>query len=304
MRTFPSFAPLLLSCFALAVLSCSGCKNLVESTQALHDYLPWDSDLAESRKRDAQATRVVAIWTHDVLSTPGKGATQGFGGRLYFYNHEQDSLEVDGQVVIYAFDDTGKAAQNQSNRQPTRKFVFRADQLQSHLSDSELGPSYSFWIPWQPLGGEEKQISLVPIFIPSEGRMINGLFSKVTLPGTRQEQPQLDPRDELVQQLQQRGMRVDTFSSDSQQPQRTLNTQTINVSPNLSRHMASAQGQSQPAIYDKPASPQTQTVTQANLSGTLPTYDEYNGRRRPTGIQTTVNPSGLKSIKLGPPLRP
>ncbi|MBA61044.1 MAG: hypothetical protein CMJ76_01645 [Planctomycetaceae bacterium] len=266
--------------------------------------MPWNTEQAARRQHEESAARIVAIWTHDVLSTPNHGAVQGFGGRMYFYNRKQQAVEVEGQLVVYAFDDTDQPVANHSQRQPNRKYVFRAEQLQTHISESELGPSYSFWLPWQKFGGDERKISLVPVFIPNKGNVINGLFSKVTLPGNNRNQNDTHSKDQLVHHNQPDAMRVDTFDNRNTYKNLTQtgrrNTQTINLSPNLTRHMTNAPQQVVSNINHQIGSterPQTPTVA-------LPNYDDYNARRRPTGIQTSVNRSGLKTIKIGPPQRP
>ncbi len=193
------FQRVVLIAAAYFTFSFTGCQSLSESAKTLDDSMPWNSQQAAQRRHEESAARIVAIWSHDVLSTPQQGAIQGFGGRMYFYNRRQEAVEVDGQLIVYAFDDTGMAVTDHTKRAPNRKYVFRAEQLQSHRSESELGPSYSFWIPWQKLGGEERKISLVPVFIPNEGEIINGLFSKVVLPGNNPNRNEQGDQDRLVQ---------------------------------------------------------------------------------------------------------
>ena len=291
-----------LVCIALTTLALtSGCQSLSSSTQALDDAMPWNTEQAAKRKHEENASRIVAIWTHDVLSTPTGGAVQGFGGRMYFYNRKQEAVEVEGQLVVYAFDDTNNPTADHSNRQPNRKYVFRSDQLSSHLTESELGPSYSFWIPWQQLGEPGKKVSLVPVFIPDDGQIINGLFSKVTLPGNSPHHQTPDNADRLASSQPQGSMRIDTLErSSAADSNYRRNTQTINVSPSLARHMAAAPQQ----VVRTSNATSPVPITARSSSDALPNYDNYNARRRPTGITTTVNPSGLKTIKLGPPQRP
>ena len=303
MNSPSSFLTFKLVILGSITLGLAGCKTLSESAKTLDDSMPWNAEQAAKRQHEDSAARIVAIWTHDILSTPDNGAVQGFGGRMYFYNRRQEAVEVEGQLIVYAFDDTGLSVADHTQRAPNRKYVFREDKLESHLSESELGPSYSFWIPWQKLGGHERKISLVPVFIPKHGEVINGLFSKVVLPGNRTTPNESNPYDQLVDIERKRSMRVDTFGhtdlSDHASQTTRQNTQTISVSPNLARHMASEpQRLIAPSNFsnDTPSSPVYDPAT-------LPNYDQYNARRRPTGIQTRVNPSGLKTIKLGPPQR-
>ena len=183
---------------------------------------------------------------------------------------------------------------------PTRKYIFRAEQLQSHLSESELGPSYSFWIPWQKIGGQERKISLVPVFIPEQGEVINGLFSKAVLPGKTSTPDGTTEQDQLVNAPSEKAMRVDTYTHrDTNTAHGVRNTQTIDLSPNLTRHMTTAPPQRvAPTSYSNNVS-EMATSYPTKQSANAP----YVSSRRPTGIQINTNPSGLKSIKLGPPRR-
>src|SRR6187402_2845531 len=69
---------------------------------------PWSSgkNLKEA-KAEGPAT-LAAIWTPDILTQPGKPPTRGFGGRLYFYNKENQAIPVEGQLMVYGYDDTGE----------------------------------------------------------------------------------------------------------------------------------------------------------------------------------------------------
>ena len=64
-----------------------------------------------------------------------------------------------------------------------RKFVFERDKFQTHFSESELGPSYSVWVPWDKAGGDLKTISLIPIFKSGNGTIVKGGQSVNVLPG-------------------------------------------------------------------------------------------------------------------------
>ena len=284
----------------LSLLTFCGCQSLSESARYIDDSMPWNSKQAEQRRHEQAAARIVAIWSHDVLSTPKQGAIQGFGGRMYFYNRRQEAVKVEGQLIVYAFDDTGKTVTDHSKMAPTRKYIFRADQLQSHLSESELGPSYSFWIPWQKIGGQERKISLVPVFIPEQGEVINGLFSKAVLPGKTTTPDGTTEQDQLVNAASGKAMRVDTYTHrNANTAPAVRNTQTIDLSPNLTRHMATAPPQRvAPTSYSNNAS-EMATSYPTTQSANAP----YVSSRRPTGIHINTNPSGLKSIKLGPPKR-
>ncbi len=130
-------------------------------------------------KSAPQPSRIVAVWAPDVLNTQGQASTQGFGGRLYFYDQQNKTIPVDGQLIIHAYDDSDESDRTTADK----KFVFTAEQLKRHHGVSELGSSYSIWIPWQPVGGMQRQISLVPTFTSTAGSRLVGHQTQNLLPG-------------------------------------------------------------------------------------------------------------------------
>ncbi|MFW6172032.1 MAG: hypothetical protein ACODAD_16210, partial [Planctomycetota bacterium] len=165
---------ILFTAAAWALLA-TGCAKLnVQNTS-----LPWP---VNSEKKYGTPQRIIAVWADTVYQHPGKSPARGFGGRIYFYDENRKGIPVDGKLVIYAYDDTSHEI---SHDKPTRKYAFTAEQLTRYYSDSDLGASYNIWIPWDELGGREKQISLFPVFIDESGRMVRGNFSKNRLPGRR-----------------------------------------------------------------------------------------------------------------------
>jgi hypothetical protein len=135
--------------------------------------------------------RVVALWTPAMYNSPGMPPQRGFGGRLFFYNQKDQPVPVEGQLVVYGYNDS---APKQDARVPDRKFVFTAEQLSKHFSPGELGASYSIWIPWDPVGGPQLEISLLPVFTTLGGQVVMGEQSRNLLPGTTTPPP--NPRQE------------------------------------------------------------------------------------------------------------
>ena len=101
---------------------------------------------------------------------------------MYFYNANDEVIPVNGQLVVYAFDDSDP---NASRDQPSRKYAFTSDQLTRYYSESDLGASYNIWIPWDAVGGDEKQVALFPVFIDDSGKTVRGTFANNRLPGKR-----------------------------------------------------------------------------------------------------------------------
>ena len=281
------------------ILTTIGCTTFTDKLQSANDALPWNAKSARVRKLDSTAVRIAAVWTHDIVNVPGNKPVQGFGGRIYFYNHEQKAIQVNGELVVFTFDDTDASQRGAPNRNPDRKFVFRADQLQSHLTDSELGPSYSFWIPWQEFGGEQQLISLVPVFMPTKGRNVTGHFSKTSLPGKHKSVPVTQPQDQFATPTRaNQGLRSDTISRGYYQKNlsSSVQTTTFAVPHNLTRHLASSAAapghfRSPPPTVAQPDSKPPTTVRQLseNQSHTSQPY------------RSLTSSSGLKAIKVLPP---
>jgi hypothetical protein len=125
--------------------------------------------------------KVIALWTDTVLTRSDTPPVRGFGGRLMFYEGKQDKpVKVEGVLVVYAFDENGR---DSGNARPDRKYVITPQQLPAHYSKSKLGHSYSVWIPWDEVGGGQKEISLIVRFEPKTGTPIVGDQHRLLLPG-------------------------------------------------------------------------------------------------------------------------
>jgi hypothetical protein len=182
----------LLLCLPLlfALLASTGCrgpwsKDWKVSDMWSMDAAPWSDD----EDQPQTPRRMVGTWTDTVLHQTGKTPQRGFGGRLIFYGEEADKpVLVDGQLVIYAFDETNRVP---TDNKPTRRYVFPADQVARRMSKTKLGPSYSFWLPWDEVGGLQTDISLIARFEPKDGALVVGEQTRHILPGKARENLQL-----------------------------------------------------------------------------------------------------------------
>ncbi|OHB78624.1 MAG: hypothetical protein A2W31_00610, partial [Planctomycetes bacterium RBG_16_64_10] len=149
-----------------------GCTRLDLTTN-----LPW-------RGRDAQPqipARMTTIWTDTVLTQPPNPAIRGLGGRLMFYKKDKEQpVRVDGTLTVYAYDDTEQVA---DSRVPARKYVFPNQHLANHYSESALGPSYSFWLPWDEVGNPQRKLSLIARFEAKSGEVVVSEMAHQLLPG-------------------------------------------------------------------------------------------------------------------------
>ena len=172
------------------IVSAVGCETLT-SDSAASKKKKKDASWFSFKKKEYQVPQsMTATWTHDILTLPGKPATRGFGGRFYFYNEKTQAIPVDGDLVVYGFDDTNKQQSNGDLSQPDKKFRFTAEQLTTHFTEGELGASYSVWIPWDEAYGAPKKIMLIPTFQTKDGRTVRGAAANLSLPGISKSPPE------------------------------------------------------------------------------------------------------------------
>ena len=167
---------------SLAVILLAGCQTIgLKTPLSLSDKLPPLTEKSRARTaRDAIPVRIVAIWSDAVYSQAGHPPVRGFGGRLYFYNERHEAVPVDGQLIVYGFDDSTPETPNKT---PSRKFVFTDEQLATRHSVTDLGDSYSIWLPWDEVTGFQTMISLLPVFASNQGATVVGPQTVNVLPG-------------------------------------------------------------------------------------------------------------------------
>ena len=170
----------------VSLVASTGCTSAVKNTMRLSEKSSqWNPLEKLTLKRDREATSdenrpvtMAAIWKDTTMSTAGNGIKRGFGGRIYFYDQENNPVAAEGELVVYGFDNS-----SEDPSKPQRKFVFEPEKLSEHYSESALGGSYSFWLPWDEAGGFEKTITLIPIFKTADNRVIQSGQSINVLPG-------------------------------------------------------------------------------------------------------------------------
>lgn len=187
------------------LLACAGCSPFkakypkVAKALDVRRAMWW-----KEQKPDPQIpVRLVTSWTDTVLHRPGQKSQRGFGGRLSFFGREsQDPVRVEGQLVVYAYDESKG---DPENVHPTRRYIFPKDQVERMESKSSLGPSYSVWLPWdEEVSGERKNISLIARFEPEGGSLLVGEQTRHLLPGTalENEVPSITPDTNNIQLTQ------------------------------------------------------------------------------------------------------
>ena len=160
----------------------------------------WSSLDWPGKSRFKVPTLVLPIWTDTMLHQPNQPGIRGFGARVYFYEREGgDPIEVDGSVTVYVFDGDDYDV---DATKPLRKFVITADQLGGHHSISELGHSYSVWVPWDKAGGPSRAFSLITRFDGRNGGTVVSEAANKLLPGvTAGKDKETDSNKSLVKQV-------------------------------------------------------------------------------------------------------
>jgi len=169
----------ILATTALALLAASGC-----AMPKMPTWDDWNVTKYEHRLKETKyqaPTRMVVLWSPAIQNGPNVAKAQrGFGGRIYFYNAADQAVPVEGQLIVYGYNDT---LENQRHVKPDKKFAFTPQQFTAHYSPTELGASYSVWVGWDDVGGAQSEVSLVPIFTSTSGHIVVGQTSRNVLPG-------------------------------------------------------------------------------------------------------------------------
>ena len=192
--------------------------------------------------------KMVGLWTDSIFYKSGESPTRGFGGRLYFYDRQNNPVEVQGELVVYAYNE---AENHPAGKEPSRKYVFTPQQFSGHYRPSKLGPSYSVWIPWDVVGGEQTKISMIPMFTAASGEVVIGEQTKHVLPGPQTVARRGDSplgnrlgeeRSSAIQQVSyNRTLTGDRAAeSMSQGPKNGARTTTINIPPSLRDRLATS----------------------------------------------------------------
>lgn len=236
---------LIASC--LVISTCLvGCSSMTQKKSGKKEG-PFSS-LQFWKKPYQQPQKVAVLWSHDVLTVPGKPPTRGFGGRMYFYNEKSQAIPVEGDLIVYGYDESKRVA-NQDNPQPDKTFKFTAEQFTEHYSESDLGASYSVWIPWDGAEGLQKEITLIPTFRSSKGEIVQGSATKVLLPGRKVSGGESAPAVQSVSFEERKIPTVTGTLPTGLQSESGFGTTTISLPPAVQQSLggqASKNGAAQP----------------------------------------------------------
>ena len=294
------YASVLRPCLALAgaLVLLAGCASL-----DLNKGIPWSKD----QPGKTPAARMALLWSDAVMTPPGGPPTRGFGGRLMFYGPKDDKpIQVRGTLVVYAFDEQGR---DPTDAKPDRKYVFTDEQFAKHYSKSELGHSYSVWIPWDEVGGPRKEISLIARFLPSDGSVVIGDQSRHVLPGRAPTEAEL-ARHRPPPQAGDAGAQtvrpgayeeqLDGVGQPARRTQRSpgILTTTIDLPPRYGHHWPVAEAS--PRVNLPPEAGQTTEGSRSSLGAASPTATPASTRFAPRRPRALGEPIARLSRDRGP----
>lgn len=297
-----TYRPLRAACASLLLVglaAAAGCSRFDFDAK-----IPW---FGGKDDKPSVPTKVVVVWKDAVLRRSDQSPMRGFGGRLMFYNAKsQNPIRVDGQLVVYAFDEQGRSP---AEAKPDRKYVFTREQFDKHYSKSEIGHSYSVWLPWDEAGGPQKQVSLIARFTPNEGQMVASEQTSAVLPGNTM-LTQLGPRKTAPQtdgQLSEQGsvrpaaydaaVYPPTQPQADAQPPRRMDTHTIPLPPRFGRTQPIAVVQREPAArrISEPRQPAT------DQSATVAANPQREPAKRPQMVASQpAQPLPQRSTRFAP----
>jgi hypothetical protein len=263
-----AWAPPLLGLIALGMAT--GCAGKASTSK--WSYANWDVKKAVGMKPEKPEPelpeRMVATWTDTTLSTAGQSAKRGFGGKLMFFKRDsEDPVRVEGNLVVYAFDETDRP---DHETHPTRRYIFPMEEFIRHESDSTLGPAYSFWLPWDEVGGQQRHISLIAKFEPKDGAVVIGEQTRHLLPGLT-----LDPNADkpqvakIVQTENGEQVRLVAYSGQAAAAVPADPGEHSVVAPTKQREMSTATIPLPKRLGEAVAQEQTSTFGKANASTPL-----------------------------------
>lgn len=194
-----------------------------------------DSIIPAKEEPVAAPQSLAVVWSNAVLETQGQPATRGFGGLVTFHGADQKRpIRVEGQLTVYAYEETSRRS---GGAAPDRKYVFTPEQFAKHYGNGSLGPSYSIWIPWDKIGGERRDISLVTRFDAVDGGVVMSKPTRVVLPG--KSAPPVGGGEDMAAGVPQAAAKPETMKpaevelkdgeNSSCQPKRQMITTTLDL---------------------------------------------------------------------------
>ncbi len=217
-------APCRLVVAALLAAAQAGCSTL---------ELPPEVPLLGIEARPQPPSRMTDLWSYVVLRQPGETSVRGFGGRIMFYGRTSHRpVRVEGTLTVFAFD---ADEDDPDNVIPEKKYIFTPEQFARYYSRSDLGHSYSVWLPWDEVGGPPRNLSLIARFESATGETVFGQPSSQKLPGFGSKSKQ--PPEPQASDRTEAGGDEDQPSPAAETEPAAARTDSIVLPPQFSRQL-------------------------------------------------------------------
>lgn len=255
------------SVFFVALLAFSGCTTTSLLSKFTHKQ--------KFPKATAQnpAVRCLCLWEPSEGTGVDNKPSRGVSGQIFFFTRGgASSVEVDGDVRIYLFDDEGSA---DAQAQPLHEFDFLAGSWQAHVTSTQFGPAYQLFVPYSRKGGHQAELALRVRHTPLNGSPLYSDLARVTLPGYERAKAK-----EGSDAYEPKGPQADAAANDNFTRSDHITPETIGET--LLQVMAErrkAGNSTQFAVAESSAKPHTQ---QPARRGSTPSVNE-------TGGEFTVN---------------
>ncbi len=290
----------------------SGCQSWTSKPGASTPSAKKSSWFKFGKKEYQTPQSMAVIWKEDTIFVPGKAPTRGFGGRVYFYNEKSQAIPVEGELTVYGYDESQPNHLKTNPDQADKKFKFTSEQFTQHFSESQLGASYSIWIPWDEIGGATKKIALLPTFVTVDGKLVRGESSTQVLPG---QGPSVQPgMDGSAVQAVSYNEITGTTTNTSSDPNTSMRTTTIGLPSQMAQRLtqpvkpnaSSMPGQFQQPGTDAKAAQIYEMLQQMNQKNAAPSAVQpaYGTAVKPDSATTTNSSVMPASTFLSAPAWP
>ena len=163
------------SVLLIALLACTGCTTTSLLSKFTHKH-KFAKATAEN-----PAVRCLCLWEAAEGTGVDNKPSRGVSGQIFFFTRGNvSSVEVDGDVRIYLFDDHG-APEDQS--QPLHQFDFKGGTWKAHLTSTQFGPAYQLFVPYSRKGYHQAELALRVQHTPPNGSPLYSDLSRVSLLG-------------------------------------------------------------------------------------------------------------------------
>ena len=159
----------------LALLTVSGC-----TTTSLFSKFTHKQKFSKATPQNP-AVRCLCLWEPSEGTGVDNKPARGVSGQIFFFTRgDASSVEVEGDVRVFLFDDQGAA---EAQAQPLHQFDFLAGSWQAHVTSTQFGPAYQLFVPYSRKGHHQAALAIRVRLTPPSGSPLYSEIAKVTLPG-------------------------------------------------------------------------------------------------------------------------